>query len=546
MVKVEKVKIGELTHYLRKHKVVIPEFQRGYVWSDKQVKDLYDSIVKKYPIGTIVLWKTSQRIGFRNMFNIKLNNFGHKTFVIDGQQRLLTLYYLLNQKDFLQVQREFEEVYEGKSHKIVKFEQFYNKGKSLEKSFNSNCNFDSKEMYRLIGKKYKLPILIIDLKEVRQAIEVFERINQAGTRISSDAIFLSESWNKKSNLGKMLRNWRYKIKNNNLNKIDNIIFVHALSVIAQLEEQSKKKSRASVDISLKQLKKVAIDIRKEKSAKYQKMLRRVMSAAEDAWSFVEREFKVRSIRSIPSQTLLTILMVYYYYHANKTEHKSQVKELKKWFWRASFSNRYVGRGYGDNVKKDVVFMKDLAQKRKKIKIGKAYFKYEDLKNIDIHTGRSSIRNAIKLMFWNLGPTWIDGTSINIDETASAKRKKQDDHFYPYNLSKQYKQIGNSINSILNLNFIPQLKNASKNAYLPSYWYNQLKEKSTIEDQKKFFKTTLLPFKDINSLINAESHLGGRKRKLKINRFLKYYDEFLFKRFELFTKRISLLQSGKIK
>jgi len=40
----------------------IPAFQRGYVWEPEQVAFLLDSIYKGFPIGTVVLWQTDERL----------------------------------------------------------------------------------------------------------------------------------------------------------------------------------------------------------------------------------------------------------------------------------------------------------------------------------------------------------------------------------------------------------------------------------------------------------------------------------------------------
>ena len=42
----------------------IPAFQRDYVWEHDQVAFLIDSIYKGFPIGTIFLWKTENRLSF--------------------------------------------------------------------------------------------------------------------------------------------------------------------------------------------------------------------------------------------------------------------------------------------------------------------------------------------------------------------------------------------------------------------------------------------------------------------------------------------------
>jgi uncharacterized protein with ParB-like and HNH nuclease domain len=39
----------------------LPEIQRNFVWKEKQIEDLFDSIIMGYPIGTFLLWKTTTK-----------------------------------------------------------------------------------------------------------------------------------------------------------------------------------------------------------------------------------------------------------------------------------------------------------------------------------------------------------------------------------------------------------------------------------------------------------------------------------------------------
>jgi len=63
--------------------VIIPEFQRNYVWDIKRASRLIESIILNLPIPQIFLYEAG-----RNKFK-----------VIDGQQRLMTIYYF-NKKRF--------------------------------------------------------------------------------------------------------------------------------------------------------------------------------------------------------------------------------------------------------------------------------------------------------------------------------------------------------------------------------------------------------------------------------------------------------------
>jgi len=73
----------------------IPAFQRGYVWEPEQVAFLLDSIYKGFPIGTVVLWQTDERLSVeKNLGSFVLPEPKKDypvNYVLDGQQRLTSL-----------------------------------------------------------------------------------------------------------------------------------------------------------------------------------------------------------------------------------------------------------------------------------------------------------------------------------------------------------------------------------------------------------------------------------------------------------------------
>jgi hypothetical protein len=38
--------------------MALPEFQRGYVWNRDQVRGLMDSLYRKHPVGSLLVWVT--------------------------------------------------------------------------------------------------------------------------------------------------------------------------------------------------------------------------------------------------------------------------------------------------------------------------------------------------------------------------------------------------------------------------------------------------------------------------------------------------------
>lgn len=89
----------------------LPQVQRQYVWGDCYESETYiclllDSLLKRYPIGGIVLWETDAKVPYREFIKDYIpDNYAkqvdegrwsaNKSLVYDGQQRLQTLYSVL-------------------------------------------------------------------------------------------------------------------------------------------------------------------------------------------------------------------------------------------------------------------------------------------------------------------------------------------------------------------------------------------------------------------------------------------------------------------
>ena len=86
-------KISLLCSKIANKDLVLPEFQREFTWRKDQSRDLIDSLLKGYPTGSLLFWKTSEDIALKNMKDY--NPQGMLEILLDGQQRLTVLYMLL-------------------------------------------------------------------------------------------------------------------------------------------------------------------------------------------------------------------------------------------------------------------------------------------------------------------------------------------------------------------------------------------------------------------------------------------------------------------
>ncbi|MBP9037827.1 MAG: DUF262 domain-containing protein [Candidatus Cloacimonas sp.] len=86
--------INHIIDGICKQGIVLPEFQREYVWSSNQAKMLFSSLIKEYPIGSLLFWKTDNPPELKNIPEIP-DHLGLIQLILDGQQRLTTLYMLI-------------------------------------------------------------------------------------------------------------------------------------------------------------------------------------------------------------------------------------------------------------------------------------------------------------------------------------------------------------------------------------------------------------------------------------------------------------------
>ncbi|BAZ13389.1 hypothetical protein NIES4071_52280 [Calothrix sp. NIES-4071] len=92
----EALTIRKLTERVASGDIRIPAFQRNFVWEPDQVAFLLDSIYKRFPIGTVIFWKTDNRLTSEKdlgRFTLPEPRRDYPVnYVLDGQQRITSLF----------------------------------------------------------------------------------------------------------------------------------------------------------------------------------------------------------------------------------------------------------------------------------------------------------------------------------------------------------------------------------------------------------------------------------------------------------------------
>src|ERR1035441_4636086 len=85
-------RIAQLAGRVLTGDILLPKFQRDFVWPKPKIIKLLDSIAKNYPIGSVLLWQSKQPLASeRTIAGLSIADTKPDypvNYLLDGQQRL--------------------------------------------------------------------------------------------------------------------------------------------------------------------------------------------------------------------------------------------------------------------------------------------------------------------------------------------------------------------------------------------------------------------------------------------------------------------------
>lgn len=84
--------VSQLITDIGRGQLILPEFQRGYVWTATQVREFLASLYRGYPTGSFLIWRTPNPGMIRGLASEGDGSVFQ--LILDGQQRLTSIYAL--------------------------------------------------------------------------------------------------------------------------------------------------------------------------------------------------------------------------------------------------------------------------------------------------------------------------------------------------------------------------------------------------------------------------------------------------------------------
>jgi hypothetical protein len=195
----ERVKVGKLVADYRAGRIVIPEFQRDYVWRKNRAPRLIDSLYRSFPISTLLLWQSSDYAKARRS-SPKPAAARSMSWLIDGQQRVMTLSRVMSGDEGIEVvfnpdSDEFSlaNVVTRQDANWVHVADLFDDSVDRElrrelpagkKGARLEAVFDKVRAIR----DYEVPVVYMLDHSFEDAVDAFTRINSLGVRLKKQDI----------------------------------------------------------------------------------------------------------------------------------------------------------------------------------------------------------------------------------------------------------------------------------------------------------------------------------------------------------------------
>jgi hypothetical protein len=87
--------LSKLIQDIDQGEIGLPDIQRPFVWKLTQVRDLFDSMYKGFPVGYLLFWSNAYSNNLRQIGTNAKQTKVPRLLIVDGQQRLTSLYAVL-------------------------------------------------------------------------------------------------------------------------------------------------------------------------------------------------------------------------------------------------------------------------------------------------------------------------------------------------------------------------------------------------------------------------------------------------------------------
>ncbi|CAH6266671.1 TPA: DUF262 domain-containing protein [Klebsiella variicola] len=359
--KPEIYRLEELAILVKSGDIKLPRFQRPFVWRRSDMLKLLDSIYKGYPIGSLLLWNSSQRLkSERDIAGLKVgeeSTLYPTSYLLDGQQRLTTicgaLYWdgtKLNDIWNIHFDLETEEFVHPKNvdnislfplNKLLQTSQFIKQCMKFAHHANHSIYTERAEKLLRTIKDYKIAVVKIGDMSIEQVAPIFERINSTGRKLTIVDLMMAATWSNGFDLSAEI----HKIQSNCLD----------LGFSGLSEQLILRSISSSSDFGIN--KEDIQKLRTLSSEQLRSSASKCSNAVELAAKWLIQQMSITDTNYLPYNLFFTYLVEFF--RCNPSPSPEALKEFESWFWFTSSTQYFGGSSTGD-ISRDLLNVREFA------------------------------------------------------------------------------------------------------------------------------------------------------------------------------------------
>lgn len=330
--------------------IKLPKFQRPFVWKRKDVIKLLDSIYNGYPIGSILLWQSSEPLASeRTIADLEINtekDYLPTNYLLDGQQRISSLCGCLywNSEDYKSLwniafdldKQKF--IYPKDEHRIEYFpmnkllntSDFINQCSSFEAHPKKEKFYKNAEKLLRSIKDYKIAVVKIGEMTINEVAPIFERINSTGRKLTIVDLMRAATWKGNFDL------------NDAIQRVNSICEEKGYFEISENHILRNISACAEFGINREDIDK----LRSESSESLLTASNKCANAYGLAIEYMKSKLPLPSAAFLPYSLQLTYLVEMFNLKSELTE--NQIVSITKWIWRTAISRHFGTSNTGQN------------------------------------------------------------------------------------------------------------------------------------------------------------------------------------------------------
>jgi hypothetical protein len=475
--------------------IKIPKFQRDFVWTTTQTAKLLDSIIKGFPIGSFIFWKTRDEMRHvKDIGNVKLPDppkGDAVMYVLDGQQRITSLYAVRKGVRFTKEGQEMDcrrisinlaldpegdeqvvSIDPPEKAPYITVHALLN-GTVTDFSRDYPAFLEKIDFYRIRLTGYNFPTIVISECPIDVACEVFTRINTGGTVLTLFEIMVAKTYDETLKFD-LAKEYDDLLDNNGRGKdledagYETVPESTVLQCIAaHLCGQVRSK-----DI---------LQLNKKKFIEAWPVVKNGIFAAVD---YLRTHLRIPVSRLLPYDALLVPFTYFLLRNGGKAPTPVQNKLLTQYFWWASLSSRFTSGSEG-KLAQDLKRMdRFLAGERPDYSGEEVRLTLEELRSKWFSAGDAFCKAIICLYAYKEPKSFASNSIVKLDNSwLKVASSRNYHHFFPKSYLTKSGFTEEQANSVLNITLVDDYLNKRMvGARPPSVYMKAFKDKNDELDQ----------------------------------------------------------------